>query len=242
MAENVPLSDRLAAALSKLAAGDGDDFTALVNGPDGAAVLAQDVKSDHFLVTSLQAQKNNLLLVLYLLTLTSANPAPALEAMRLVLSKPGGLALATDPVMFEAYPTYSLLCALLPDTYDQLASMASLMPGGLTQSPVPGLEAMLAAGADPNMRLAETANTPMQHSSLGDTLLMCLAHYAATLGEAGFGGSYGTVRGYVTEAAKVLVKAGADTAVVSTAAAYPDHAGKTMAEFAPDWFKAALSV
>jgi hypothetical protein len=238
----VPLADRLDAALSKLAEGDGGDFTALVNGPECAAVLALDVKGSHFLVGNLDANERNLLFVLYLSTLTSSNPGPSLEAMRVVLSKPGGLALATGPVIKNAFPAYSLFSCLLPETYDQVVSMAMFMPPGqaLTQSPVPGLEVMLAAGADPNLILSECPGVPEQNPSQGDTLLMSLAHYAAKLGEGG-GTSYGTVKGYALEAAKVLVKHGASTDVKSTAAAYPEHQGKTMAEFAPGWFTAALS-
>jgi hypothetical protein len=112
-----PLSDRLAAALSKLAAGDGEAFTALVTGPESVLVLEQDVKSDfHAFLGSLKAEKQNLLLALYLITLSAKDPGPALEAMRLVLSKTAGLALATCPVIFDVLPAYVMFFILL-DSY-----------------------------------------------------------------------------------------------------------------------------
>jgi hypothetical protein len=112
---------------------------------------------------------------------------------------------------------------------------------GLNKSPVPGLELMLAAGADPNAKIPQTMfNSP----STGDTLLMALAHFATVVETppAGSEGQFdGNAREYAIGAAKALVKHGADKNVKSSANAYPDYNGKSIAEFAPAWFKEAIA-
>jgi hypothetical protein len=92
---------------------------------------------------------------------------------------------------------------------------------------------MIAAGADANYTIPENPNVPAQSPSTGDSLLLWLAHYAAKHGD---NPTYSLVPRYVKEAAQVLLKHGADIEVKSSAAAFPDYAGKSIAEFAPEWF------
>jgi len=226
-----PLSDRVDAAVRKLAAGDASDLLALLNGPEGEAVLGLDVAFDCQLAA--WCPKKNLIYVLYAYSLMEK--AGALEAMRLVLSKPGGLELATSPLMMDMCPVYMLFFILVPQMYGMIAAMM-----GMDKDPVPGLELMLAAGADPNAKIPQN---PVNNPSTGDTLLMALAHFAAIVDAtpADSQAQFGNAREYTIGAAKALVKHGADKNVKSSAAAYPDYNGKSIAEFAPAWFKEAIA-
>ena len=123
---------------------------------------------------------------------------------------------------------------LFTEALENMTTGGLMTPGqGFLQNPVPGLELMIAAGADANFTIPEIPNMPAQSPSKGDSLLMSLAHYAAKHGDKP---TYSYVPWYVKEAAQVLLKHGADKDVKSSAAAYPDHAGKSIAEFAPEWF------
>ena len=74
-------------------------------------------------------------------------------------------------------------------------------------------------------------------------MLMALAHFAAIVDAppADSQAQFGNAREYTIGAAKALVKHGADKNVKSSAAAYPDYNGKSIAEFAPAWFKEAIA-
>ena len=222
-----PLADRLDDAMAKLAGDDGAAITALLSGPDYAAVVELPFEGDPM---GSQWCKN-IAFGLYFITLKRDSPA-ALGALRLVVSKREGLSKATGPCVNDIFPVYCLFFTLLPDIYPMLSGALQLV-----QSPVPGLEVMLAAGADPNFKLTETGMPWGGSPYAGETPLMALAHFATNKSpEEG-----GTIRGWVVDAAKALVKHGANKGVQSTSSAEPDRLGKTLADFAPDWFKEAVA-
>jgi hypothetical protein len=110
-----PLADRADDAFGKVASGDASDLVALLNGPEGAAVLGMDFTFANYIAS--WGTKKNLLFALYVFTLKDGNPA-ALEAMRVVLTTPGGSDLVASPTIFDAVAVYQLFfCSLSPQMY-----------------------------------------------------------------------------------------------------------------------------